>query len=128
GDFATEVPPNGVGANIFHLDQRLQGGFARLRAQGLSLGDDMNIADRPVAMAYLIAMNIANEAWEEATGYRLVVANNFPRNAHQRDILQQMAEAFVNEGYSLSALIAEIATHDYFNQSPPDTCDASSPY
>jgi hypothetical protein len=128
GDFAQEAPPTGVGANVYHLDARLQGGFERLRARGLVRGDDLEIADQPVAMAYLIAMNIANEAWEEATGHRLVVANNFPRNQHQRDILQQLTEAFVNEGFSLSALIAEVATHDYFNQAPPDSCNASSPY
>ena len=128
GDFSAEAPPNGVGANVFHLDQRLQGGFERLRQQGLALGDDMSIDDRPRAMAYLISMNLANEAWEEATGHRLVVANNFPRNQHQRDVLQQLAEAFVNEGFSLSALVTEVVTHDYFNQAPPDTCNASSPY
>jgi hypothetical protein len=128
GDFGADAPPFGMGANVFHLDQRLQGAFERLRTQGLALEDDMSVADQPRAMAYLIAMNLANEAWEEATGHRLVVANNFPRNRHQRDILQQLTESFVNEGFSLSALIAGIVTHDTFNQAPPDTCNASSPY
>jgi hypothetical protein len=128
GGFEAEAPPNGVGANVFHLDARLQAGFERLRTQGLARDDDMSIADPPRAMAFLIAMNIADEAWEEATGHRLVLANAFPRNPHQRDILQQLTEAFVSEGFSLSALVTEVATHDYFNQAPPDTCDASSPY
>ena len=112
---------------VFELDQQLTAGFEALRETGLVLGAQDAI-DPPMAAAYLIAMNTANHAWAEAMGFGLRVANNFPRNPAQRDIMQALADAFVDEGFSLRALVSEIAVHDYFNQAPPARCNASTPY
>jgi hypothetical protein len=115
-------------ATVFELDRRLQAGFAALSQNGLVLEPDQSVADPNVAGAYLVAMNIANRTWKEAMGWPLVVANNFPRNAKQNEILRQLTDTVVSERYSLSELLAEIATHDYYNQAPPDSCSASSAY
>lgn len=114
-------------ATVYQLDQELRAGFDTLRANGLEVAADMSV-DPQAAGAYLISMNIANHAWREAMGFPLVVANNFPRNPDQRDILQLLANAFVSDSFSLRTLVSTIADHPYFNQAPPATCTASTPY
>ena len=120
--------PEGSGANLFDLEPRFRAGLDALADSGVS-SDDIGYLDDPnVGMAFLFAMNQANEMWTEAMGYSLTVANRFPRNAAQRDTLAALTETYYNSGYSTRTLIAEVATHPYFNQAPPDTCGASTPY
>ncbi len=126
-DYTDVAPPNGVGANVYHLDVLLQQGFESLRRDGLVLDADNDVSG-PVAAAYLFSMNVANHTWREAMGYPLTVANNFPRNQAQRDILQQLTEAFVSDGYSLRSLVTEIALHEAFNQAAPAACGNATPY
>lgn len=120
--------PEGSAANLFDLEPRFRDGLEVLASSGVSADDVGNLDDPDVGMAFLFSMNQANEMWKEAMGYSLTVANRFPRNAAQRDTLAGLTEAFFNSHYSVRTLIGEIATHPYFNQAPPDTCGASTPY
>lgn len=114
-------------ANLFDLEPRFRDGLDELASSGVSATDGM-LDDPTVGMAFLFAMNQANELWKEGMGYSLTVANRFPRNPEQRDILSGLTEAYFNSNYSTRTLITEVAVHPYFNQAPPDTCGVSSPY
>jgi hypothetical protein len=116
------------GATVVALDQRMQQGFAALVDDGLMLEPDESIADETIAFAYLFSINFANKTWRELMGYPLVVANNFPRNEAQRDLLQLLTDTFAENSYSVRSLVTEIVANPYFNQAPPDTCSASTPY
>lgn len=120
--------PDGAGANLFDLEPRFRDGLEALAESGVSSDDVGNLEDPSVGLAFLFAMNQANEMWKEAMGYPLTVANRFPRNAAQRDILTALTEAFFNSHYSVRTLVTEVAVHPYFNQAPPDSCGASTPY
>ena len=112
---------------LFDIDPKLRGGFESLALDGLMIGSDDSVpADQ--SLAYLTAATIANAVWKEALGNRLVVANNFPRNDKQREILQDLTEAFVEFSYSQQELLVEITTHPYYNQAPAASCAATSPY
>ena len=120
GDYA-------VDDTLVNLDANLRAGFDTLRDGGLQIAGDQGV-DPESAGAYLMSMHMANRMWTHALGFPLQVANGFPRNADQRDILQELTDGFVSTEFSLRNLIADITTHPYFNQSPPDTCDAATPY
>ena len=112
---------------LFDVEPKLHSGFESLTLDGLMLGsDDAVPADQ--ALAYLTSATVANAVWKEAMGSRLVVANNFPRNDKQREIMQDLTEAFVEFSYSPRELLVEVVTHPYYNQAPPASCGATSPY
>ncbi len=112
---------------LIALDADMRAGFDALRSDGLVIEDDQSV-ESAAAGAYLMAMHMSNRMWTNALGFPLQVANGFPRNEHQRDILEGLTNDFVANEFSLRHLIADVATHPYFNQSPPDTCGASTPY
>ncbi len=115
-------------ATLVDLDANMRAGFENLRSgDGLQIADDQSV-DPAAAGAYLMSMHMSNRMWTHAMGFPLQVANGFPRNDQQRDILQTLTDSFVANEFSLRNLIADVATHPYFNQSPPDTCGASTPY
>lgn len=118
---------SGSDLTLVDFDEQFRAGFDHLRDNGLTPNDTGDV-DPGVASAYLFSMNFANLMWEEAMGFPLTVANNFPRNEAQRDILQSLTDAFAQHAYSLRDVIVTAATHPYFNQSPPAVCAASSPY
>jgi len=120
--------PEGSAANLFDLEPRFRAGLEALAESGVSADDLGNLDDPNVGMAFLFAMNQANEMWKEAMGYPLTVANRFPRNGAQRDTLASLTEAFFNSHYSVRTLVTEVAVHPWFNQAPPDSCGASTPY
>ncbi|MCX4246963.1 hypothetical protein [Paraliomyxa miuraensis] len=120
--------PEGSAANLFDLEPRFRAGLEALASSGVSADDMGYLEDPTVGMAFLFAMNQANEMWKEGMGYPLTVANRFPRNAAQRDTLAALTEAFFSSHYSVRTLVTEVATHPYFNQAPPDSCGASTPY
>jgi len=115
------------GGQLFDIDPLFKTGFATLASEGLMVGGDLAVAPDQ-ALAYLTAVNIANGVWKEMLGYPLTLAHSFPRNEKQREILGELAEAFISDSYSLRTLLVEIVTHPYFNQEAPDLCDASSSY
>jgi hypothetical protein len=62
-------------------------------------------------------------------GRPLTVAHFFPRNRYQRDLLHYLTEVFVEESFSLKALVAAVVLHPYFNPGMPEQCDGlESPY
>ncbi len=128
GTYEDVAPPDGVGATIVTLDERMRVGLDEYASGGFTYGADGTLDDYRTGFARLYSMNIANRVWREAMGYPLVVANNFPRNEAQQQTLLTLTDAFGGNRYSLRNLLVAVATHDYFNQSPPDECDASIPY
>ncbi len=119
---------HGPDDTLVNLDADMRAGFDDLRGgDGLQIADDNGVDSAP-AGAYLMSMHMSNRMWTHAMGFPLQVANGFPRNDQQREILQELTDSFVANEFSLRHLIADVATHPYFNQSPPDTCGASSPY
>jgi hypothetical protein len=117
-----------VGATIVALDEHMRVGLDEYASGGYTYSVDGTLDDYRTGFARLWSMNIANRVWREAMGYPLTVANNFPRNPGQHDTLLTLTDAFGTNRYSLRNLLVAVATHDYFNQSPPDECGASIPY
>lgn len=115
------------GGQLFDIDPLFKTGFATLASEGLMVDGNLSVAPDQ-ALAYLTAVNIANGVWKEMLGYPLTLAHSFPRNEKQRDILGELADAFISDEYSLRTLLVEIVTHPYFNQEAPDLCDASNSY
>jgi hypothetical protein len=54
-------------------------------------------------------------------GAPLTIAHHFPRTPEQRDTLEGLARVFYESRYSLRTLLAEIASHPYFNLQDPST-------
>lgn len=124
GYLGGELPSN---PQLFDVDPLFKSGFAALAADGLTLDGDNNVAPDQ-ALAYLTAVNLSNNVWTEMMGYPLTLSHGFPRNERQRQILQTLTEAFINDGFSLRTLLTEIVLHPYFNADAPDACGSSSPY
>ena len=62
-------------------------------------------------------------------GSRLTIANYFPRNAKQRDILQNLTESvFIANNWSLEDLLVAIVASEHFNRRAPERTDQSSAY
>lgn len=121
----TDLAP---GATAVDVEAGFSTGLAAVRSyEGLEVGADNSVTG-PAGAAYLWSMHVGNRMWLEAMGTSLQVANGFPRNAAQRDLLKQFADAFAGSGFSLRTLVSEIANHAYFNQAAPAECTAASPY
>ena len=128
GTYEDVSPPTGAGATIVTLDERMRVGLDEYANGEFTYGADGTLDDYRTGFARLWSMNIANRVWREAMGYPLTVANNFPRNEAQQQTLLHLTDAFGMNRYSLRSLLVAVATHDYFNQAPPDECSASIPY
>jgi hypothetical protein len=115
------------GQHLFDVDPLFKSGFATLAESGLSVGDDLSVAPDQ-ALAFMTAVNIAGGVWKELLGYPLVLAHGFPRNEKQREILGDLTDAFIADGYSLRSLLTEVVVHPYFNQDSPDECRSGTPY
>jgi hypothetical protein len=114
----------GSDVSVFTLDLALKRGFDLLLTEGAAA----HAGDPDANMAYLVSANIAERVWEEVIGSPLTIANFYPRNAQQRDLLQALTDKFVTSGYSLKTLLTEIVLHPLFNLPTPDgSCDAE-PY
>ena len=120
---AGELPP---GATVADLEPKLRAGMDRVVNPGLSIGDDESV-DPDEAMAYLLGVEVANAVWAEATGHRLTLSHGFARNAEQRELLQDLAETFIDSGYAPRELLVEVVTHPWFNLDAPATCGAAYP-
>lgn len=124
GYLGGDLPDNG---QLFDIDPLFKTGFATLASEGLMVAGDLSVAPDQ-ALAYLTAVTITNGVWKEMFGYPLTLAHSFPRNEKQREILSELAGAFISDDYSLRTLLVELVTHPYFNQDAPDLCDASTAY
>jgi len=113
---------------VYDLDRVLKKGFDALRGGSIAVGPDGSIADPDQALAYMVATNIVEGVWREAVGTRLTIANYFPRNQAARDVLQQLTDDFVKNGYSLDDLLVDVVTSDYFARKPPEAGCGATPY
>jgi len=111
------IETDGDLANIWQFERRFAGGIEKLR-DGLTVGDDLSV-DGEESFAWLWAVNVADDVWEDAFGQRLTISNQFPRNEFQRDTLHALADRFVSSGYSLVDLLVGVTSHPYFNAAPP---------
>jgi hypothetical protein len=81
------------------------------------------------AYAYMVALTITDNVWEQLMGEKLTIINYFPRNADQLDALKFLTEAaFIGTGYSLKDLIATIMVGNLFNRRAPDLAAGATPY
>lgn len=113
-------------ASVWDLESALHTGFDTLRA-GLFVQPDQSV-DGPTALAWLVSVNVADLVWREAMGSRLTIANYFPRERAQRDLLLELTVAFAGQGYSLVSLLEAITTGPYFNRpAPADGLESPSP-
>ncbi|HEX7316672.1 MAG TPA: c-type cytochrome [Pyrinomonadaceae bacterium] len=81
------------------------------------------------AFAFLTAGRLVENTWDEVVGAPLTIANYFPRNEAQRDILGSLTEnQFVPSGWSMQRLLTHIMTTEYFNRLPPSRNTGPSAY
>ena len=116
----------GKTASIWDLERLLDDGFRAIRGDGPEIADDGTLDGRQ-ALAWQVALTTADRVWEELTGFRLTTPHGFPRNQPQRDLLVALANAFVNGGFSLKALLQEAMAAPAFNVAGPDACP-DAPY
>jgi hypothetical protein len=118
----------GTRTTVVDLEGSLQRGFDALRGQAPPIGQDGSIADPDTALAWLVTLKITEDAWKQATGTSLTIANYFPRNQASRDVLYALATKFTQSGFSMKALLVAITETDYFNRKPPEDGCGASPY
>jgi hypothetical protein len=123
-----DQPNRGLRASVWDLERALHRGVDLLAAHGLQRGKDGALADPDEAFAYLVAENIVEKVWDEVVGHRLTIANYFPRNETQRDILMGLTEHFVASHFSLQTLLLDILAHPAFNLKSPDEGCFVAPY
>ncbi|MCG7982675.1 MAG: hypothetical protein JAY90_07985 [Candidatus Thiodiazotropha lotti] len=81
------------------------------------------------AAAFLLAERIVDNVWKQAMGYPLTIANYFPRNDSQLNILWHLTESvFIPSNWSLKELLVKILTSEYFNRSAPRFAAGTTPY
>ena len=124
GNFAGEAGEN---VGIWQVESVLHRGMDAL-LDGLDVGDDLSISEDE-AFAWLVGTSIAEAVWKEAYGKGLTVANHFPRNQMQRDILWSLTDILTLEGYSLIELLVAVTSDPLFNLiSPSEMEEGETPY
>jgi len=124
GSFAGQ---SGDNVGIWQMERVLHRGINSL-LDGLDVGDDLSVAEDE-AFAWLVAASIAEDVWEETYGEGLTVANHFPRNQTQRDILWSLTDIFATSGFSVIELLVSITSDPLFNLiAPQDMAEGETPY
>ncbi len=114
--------------SIWHLERWLRDGFEALREDGLQVGDDLSV-DGKEAFAWMVSMSTAEKVWTEITGKRLTTPHFFARNRYQRDLLKYLTDVYVDNSFSLKALVQAVVLHPYFNPGAPEQCEGvETPY
>ncbi len=116
---AGPLPP---GATALDVEERLQDGLERLRAEGPLGADAAEPVDPAAALATMVAMRLVDSAWAAMAGARLTMAHGFPRNEGQQRALLELTDRFVSSGFSARALAVELVVHPALNQATPDAC------
>jgi hypothetical protein len=124
---------SGVHVGVADLAQAFKEGSDSLVATGPSLtqppGSSLLTIPPKQALAYLTAMTVAENVWEEVMGERLTIAHYFPRNAEQRDTLWELGEEILlRSGWSLKTLLVRIMTSEFFNRRSPDAGSGKTAY
>ncbi len=123
-----EVPghlggPLPTGAHALDLEARLRIGLEQLPDVGL----DAAGTTPETALAGLVALNLADAVWREATGRPLTLPHGQPRNPAQQALLRALAQTLVDGGFSLRALVVAVAVHPYLDLDEPVNCDGALP-
>lgn len=121
---ATEIAPvsarlgsvHGIDATTLDVERALRHGMSILSARGLELEEDGTARDPDVALAFLVAARFVDGVFEEAIGAPLTIAHHVSRTRAQRDVLVGLTLRFARSGYSLRALLGDIATSGFFAQ------------
>jgi len=113
-------------ASVYDLERMLVAGTTSLEGVGLAVAKDGTV-DGEQAFAFLLGATIADQVWQLASGERLVVAHDFPRNEEQMLRLRSLTEPFVVGHYSLVELLVAVATDERLNAGVPASCEAE-PY
>ncbi|MEZ4241945.1 MAG: c-type cytochrome [Myxococcota bacterium] len=81
---------------------------------------DPQVYETPAAsFAHLAAMAIVNDVHRTVTGADLILAHGGPRNEDAAATLDHLTRVFVDEGWSLKALLREMLTHQLANRRAP---------
>ena len=112
----------GESGSVWTVESLIESGVADLQANGLVVDDQLDVTPDQ-SLAYLLAANIGDLVWKEATGGQLTIANHFPRNQSQRDRLTTVAEALANSGFSLVELLVAVTADEAFNMSAVEDCN-----
>lgn len=115
GSLAGPLPP---GAHALDLEARLRRGLDHLAAHDLDAASD----DPEAALAGLVALQLADAVWREASGRSLVLPHGQPRNREQQAVLRELADALVDHDFSLRALVVAVATHPALDLAEPIAC------
>ena len=122
----------GTAVGLADLAQAFKEGVDSLAANGPILTQQPNrpyAIPKQQALAYLTAVTVAENVWEEVVGEKLTIANTYPRNLDQRDALIELGEqTFLKYGWSLKTLLMRIMTSDYFNRRSPDLGSGTTAY
>ena len=121
--------------SILDVEHALRAGIHSLSGRSLdsheSDGEQAEL-NPDEALAYLLAININNNIWQQIMGERLTIAHGYSRNEAQRDILRFLTEEkFLPGRWSLRNVLEAIVTNPWFNRTAPyaaDTDTFDSPY
>jgi hypothetical protein len=113
----------GAEGSVWDVEGMLRDGMESIRGGGIRVDDDGAVRGED-AFAWLVALQISDHVWARAAGAPLTIANGFPRNEGQRDLLARLATA-LTQRWSLQDLLVEAASEPAFN--PGTTCGAD-PY
>jgi len=95
----------------------------------LNCSGPRNFVKGPEAFSYLVAAHISDNIWKELTGTPLTIANYFPRNAAQRDILWNLTEyTFIPKDWSLKSVVEKVVLSNLYNRKPPKTTALANSY
>ena len=115
--------PLPAAAHVLDLEARLHRGLDHLQTNGL----DAATENPEAALAGLVAQQLADAVWREASGRSLVLAHGQPRNREQQTILRDLSTELVDHDFSLRALVVAVALHPALDLGEPTTCDAPLP-
>lgn len=125
-DAAFLAGPMDLGS-IWTVARRFGRGADSLAAGGRSWGDGEAVASEE-ALAYLLALRLADGVWDQAFGAPLTLSHGVARNPDQQLALVDLADQLAG-GWSLRELLVAIAIHPWFNPRPPaERCSLEEAY
>ena len=107
-------------ASVWDLVPHLREGVDALRSGGPTIAADGTMPGSQ-AMAHLTVANLVDRVWAEAFGARLTLGHGFPRNEHQRAVLEALVDRHIAANFSFRDLLASVTEHPLFNASVPAT-------
>jgi len=117
----------GPAASASDIEALLAQGLDGLATQGFQPAGDGGV-EPDVALAHMLAVNLANGVWAEAFGSPLTLGHGFSRNEAQQRRLGALVDVLVATDFSLVELLASVATDPLFNAPVPMVAEAGSPY